>query len=124
MIRYHPEAYDRTLDSQVPAARRVTEETFAGLRFVRNQMGRHRDPADFVQPPHDAHARVTESRWKQVPAPLPGPVPPRGLAWEISRHQAYQAQLAGHAIGDAFTRAPAFLSQVLATVSSPAIAAP
>jgi hypothetical protein len=27
----------------------VIEETFAGLRFVSNQMGYHLDPADFLQ---------------------------------------------------------------------------
>jgi len=39
----------------------VIEETFAGLRFVSNQMGYHLDPADFLQPEegHPGHSDVT-----------------------------------------------------------------
>ena len=36
----------------------MIEETFAGLRFVSNQMGYHLDPADFLQPEegHPGHS--------------------------------------------------------------------
>ncbi|MGA8466723.1 MAG: hypothetical protein WB688_21350 [Trebonia sp.] len=39
----------------------MIEETFAGLRFVGNQMGYHLDPADFLQPEkgHPGHSDVT-----------------------------------------------------------------
>jgi hypothetical protein len=47
-------------------------------------------------------------------------LPPRGQAWETTRYRAYQAQLAGRAIGEAFGRAAAFLK--LAAANAPAIA--
>jgi hypothetical protein len=34
------------MQAQLPVERRATEDTFAGLRFVRNRMGDHVDPAD------------------------------------------------------------------------------
>jgi len=45
MIRYHQAAYDHALASRSPDQRRCTEGNFAGLRFVRNCMGYHADPA-------------------------------------------------------------------------------
>jgi hypothetical protein len=44
----------------VPAGWQVIEETFAGVRFVSNQMGYHLDPADFLQPKegHPGHSDV------------------------------------------------------------------
>lgn len=50
VVRYHPGAYDRVLAALGPARRRAAEGTLGGLRFVRNQMGYHADPADFVRP--------------------------------------------------------------------------
>ena len=47
---------------------------------------------------------------------------PRGQAWEMTRYQAYQAQLAGHTIGETFTRASAFLQQAVA--DAPALTDP
>jgi hypothetical protein len=35
--------------------------------------------------------------------------PVGGRAWEMTRYQAYEAQLAGHSIGETFGRAAAFL---------------
>ena len=55
MIRYHEAAYDSALASLGPAGRRATEGTLTGLRFVRNWMGYHADPADFIQPRQDPH---------------------------------------------------------------------
>jgi hypothetical protein len=111
MIRYHPGAYDRALARMDPAARRVTEGTFAGLRFVRNQMGYHADPAGFVQPqPAGAvDAQVAAWTWKPVPAPDLGLVPPRGRAWEVSRYRQYRDQLAGRPVGESIGRAATFL---------------
>jgi hypothetical protein len=50
MTRYRHEAYDRALTALDPASRQAGEVAFAGLRFVRNQMGYRADPADFFQP--------------------------------------------------------------------------
>ena len=123
MVRYHPEAYDRALDGLARAERQATEDTFAGLRFVRNQMGYYADPADFICPGNgtgdDRDALVARWTWKPIPETALGPVPPPRRAWEISRHQAYQAQLADHAVGDTFGRATSFLSQLSAIASPP-----
>jgi hypothetical protein len=37
----------------------------------------------------------------------------------MTRHQAYQAQLAGHTIGETFTRAAAFLKLAVADTPAP-----
>ena len=44
-----------------------------------------------------------------MPEPDLGSLPPRGQAWEMTRYRAYQAQLAGHTIGET-SAAAAFLS--------------
>ena len=122
MIRYHPGAYDHALAALDPAARRAAEGTFAGLRFVRNWMGYHADPADFIQPQPAAggtgDAPVAAWTWKQVPVPALAPVPPRGRTWEISRYQQYRAQLAGQPVGQTIGRATAFLTHVYAASRS------
>ena len=113
LVRYHRHAYKSAMKSQAAVQRRGIEETLAGLRFVRNQMGYHLDPADLIQPEHNqpgsGHDRVTAWRWKPVPEPDLGSLPPRGQAWEMTRYRAYQAQLAGHTIGETFGRAATFL---------------
>ena len=113
LVRYHRHPYKSALKSQAPARRRAIEETFAGLRFVRNQMGYHLDAADFIQPeqsqPGADHGGVTAWRWRPVPEPDLGSLPPRGQAWEMTRYLAYQAQLAGHPIGETFGQAATFL---------------
>ncbi|MGH3208539.1 MAG: hypothetical protein ACRDNO_12345 [Trebonia sp.] len=50
VVSYRPDAYDRVLAGLDPARRRAAEGTLGGLRFVRNWMGYHADPADFVRP--------------------------------------------------------------------------
>ena len=100
------------MNSQAPARRRAIEGTFAGLRFVRNQMGYHLDPADLIQPEQSqpgADRGVTAWTWRPVPELDLGSLPPRGQAWEMTRYGSYQAQLAGHTIGETFGRAAAFL---------------
>jgi hypothetical protein len=52
LVRYHPRAYEAVMRAQGPAARRTVEQTLAGLRFVRNRMGYHDDPAEFIEPGH------------------------------------------------------------------------
>src|ERR1700733_7968350 len=62
--RCHPRAYGPALAALDPGARRAVEGSFAGLRFIRGQLGHHADPGDFIQPP---------------PAPGGGTAPPS--AW-------------------------------------------
>ena len=122
LVRYHPEDYDGVLADQAPAERRVTEDTLAGLRFVRNQMGGAVDQADFIAPgtsPLDPGERgITAWTWKPLPEPALASLPPRGQAWELTRYRAYQAQLAGHTIGDTFGQAAAFLKLAVAKAAS------
>jgi hypothetical protein len=112
LVRYHRRAHKSAMKSQAPAQREAIEGTFAGLRFVRNQMGYHLDPADFIQPEESqpgAECGVTAWRWRSLPKPDLGSIPPRGQSWEMTRYSAYQAQLADHTIGETFGRAAAFL---------------
>jgi hypothetical protein len=111
LVRYHRHAYKSAMKSQAPVRREI-EGVFAGLRFARNQMGYRLGPADFIQPEesHPGAGRgVTAWRWRPVPEPDLGSLPPRGQAWEMTRYRAYHAQLAGHTIGETFGRAGAFL---------------
>jgi hypothetical protein len=91
----------------------MIETTLAGLRFVRNQMGHQLDPADFIGPapgrPGGDQDRVAAWIWTSLPEPRLDSLSPSGRAWERARYQAYQAQLAGHPVGDTFGRAAAFL---------------
>jgi hypothetical protein len=113
LVRYHPETYGDALDDRDPAERTTIEETFAGLRFVRNRMGYEADHADFIQPgPAGTGKReglIAAWTWKPVAEPALASLPPRGQEWEMSRYQAYQARLASHPIGDTFGQAREFL---------------
>jgi hypothetical protein len=108
LVRYHPETYGRALARKDAGQRRIVEETFAGLRFVRNRMGYDARPADLVQP-LDSGAGIAAWTWKPVPEPALGALTPRGRTWELTRYRAYQAQLAGRTVGEIFTQAVAFL---------------
>jgi hypothetical protein len=123
LVRHHPDAYDGVLAGQSPEERQLVEETLAGLRFVRNQIGDEADLAEFIEPGESGHGaqkgRITGWTWRSVPEPALGSLPPRGQAWETTRYQAYQAQFAGHTIGETFARAVAFLK--LAAANTPAI---
>jgi hypothetical protein len=118
LVRHHLDAYDRVMADQTPAERELTEQTLAGLRFVRNRIGDEADLAEFIQPSQNGSApaagRVADWRWRSVPEPKLAKLPPPGQAWEMSRYQAYQAQLAGHTIGETFGRATAFLKRAVA----------
>jgi endogenous inhibitor of DNA gyrase (YacG/DUF329 family) len=113
LVRYYPDAYDTTLGGLSGAERVLIEDTFTGLRFVRNRMGYYADQADFIQPRcsddgvHDAP--ITDWTWKALPEPTMESLPPRGQEWEMSRYLAYQERLAGRTIGETFDRAAAFL---------------
>ncbi len=118
LLRYDPEAYDGVLGGHAPAERRLIEETFAGLRFVRNRMGHDVDHVDFIRPEasRSGHGdgRITTWTWRSVPEPALASFPPRGRAWEMTRYRAYEAQLAGHTVGEIFGRGAAFLELVSA----------
>jgi hypothetical protein len=123
LVRHHPGAYDSVLAGQSPTERQLVEETLAGLRFVRNQIGDEADLAEFIEPGESGHGaqrgRITGWTWRSVPEPPLASLPPRGQTWETIRYQAYQAHLAGHTIGETFGRAAAFLK--LAAANAPAI---
>jgi anti-sigma B factor antagonist len=120
MVRYHHDAYDRALGDLHPAERRLTEGTFTGLRFVRNCMGYHVDPADFIQPQQASaggYAPVAAWTWRHVAAPATSALrqPSR---WENSRYLHYRAYLAELPVGETINRTAEFLIQ-LAAVSQP-----
>jgi hypothetical protein len=121
LVRYHAATYDRILARHAPEERELTEGTLAGLRFVRNWMGPHLDPADFIwpggSPSGSAGGRITAWTWKSVPKPALGYLPARGRAWELTRHRAYEAQLADRTIGESFGRAAVFLKLAAAQAS-------
>jgi hypothetical protein len=122
LVRYHSEAYDNALAGQAHDERQATEGTFAGLRFIRNQMGYHADHADFIHPRRTAGGSqdvpVAAWTWKPVPEPALGWLLPRGQEWAMTRYRAYQAHLAGHTIGETFGRAEAFLQLASATAGA------
>lgn len=110
LVRYHPDTYSALLDARDPAERGAIEDTFGGLRFVRNQMGYETDHDDFIQPQSGAACdKVAAWTWKRVPEPVVTSLSVRGQEWEMARYRAYQAQLADRQVGDTFTRADAFL---------------
>ena len=123
LVRHHPDAYDAVMAGQVPAERRLIEGTLAGLRFVRNRIGHEADLAEFIEPgapgPGAGDGRITAWTWKPVPEPALASMQPRGRAWEMTRYRAYQAQIAGHPIGEIFGRAMEFLK--LAAANAPSI---
>ena len=123
LVRHYPGAYDGILSGQPPAERELMEGTLAGLRFVRNQMSHHRDPEDFISPapgrPGGDEDRTSAWTWKSLTEPPLGSLPPSGRAWERARYQAYQAQLAGHPVGDTFGRAAEFLRRAAASADLP-----
>jgi hypothetical protein len=124
LVRYHHEVYDAAMANHAPAGRRLIEGTLAGLRFVRNRMGYYTDHADFMElrksPSGAKRARITVWRWRSLPEPDLGSLPPRGQAWEMTRYQAYQAQLADRTIGETFGQASAFLKLVSVQAGSDA----
>ncbi len=120
LVRYHPDTYDAVLAGRAQPERGQIEATLSGLRFVRNRMGQYLDPVDFIQPA-DGHAGdangdgeaggrcVMAWVWKTVPEPEVASLPARGQAWEMTRFRSYEAQLAGHSVGETFERAVLFL---------------
>jgi hypothetical protein len=126
LVRHHLDAYDGVMASQAPAERQLTEETLAGLRFVRNRIGGEADLVEFIDPgetgPCPGHGHIMGWTWKPVPEPKLASLAPRGRSWVMARYQAYQARLAGHTIAETFTRAAAFLKR--AAADAPALTDP
>ncbi len=121
LVRHHPAVYDAAM-AQARGKRRLIEETLAGLRFVRNQIGHKAHLAEFVEPskpgPGAGPGLVTGWTWKPVPQPGLAPLSPRGQAWEMARYRAYQAQLAGHTVGEIFRQTVPFLELTAADAAS------
>jgi hypothetical protein len=121
LVRYHPEAYDRELRSRCPADQALIEETLAGLRFVRNQMGQDVDHIDFIRPRSPVrgarHGHVRDWTWTHMPEPACASLSPRGQEWELSRYQAYLTRLADQAVGQTFRVAAGFLINAAAAAT-------
>jgi hypothetical protein len=79
-------------------------------------MGYDADHADFIQPldpaPGAAAPRLAAWTWRPISEPALPSLTERGREWELTRHRAYQAELAGHPVGETFTQATAFLRLV------------
>jgi len=123
LVRYYPDSYGAALASHDAAVRKIIEDTFAGLRFVRNRMGYKADHEAFIRPrltpPGLADGRIAGWTWRPIRKPALATLPPRGQEWELSRFRAYRAQLAGHTIEDTFSRAAAFLQSARGVSVSP-----
>jgi hypothetical protein len=122
MVRYHPDSYDQVLASMPAADRLVTEESLAGLRFVRNHMGHDIDHVDFVRagPRRTAAQRDQPATWMWRPLPPP-PVTPlsqQAREWELDRYEAYQRRLADRPVAEAFSRARSLLLEAAAPAAS------
>jgi hypothetical protein len=122
LVRHHAGAYDAAMAGQAPAERQLVEDTLAGLRFVRNQIGSKADIGEFIEPGEAGSGAgegcITGWTWKPAPEPAVASLPPRGQAWEMTRYQAYQAELAGHTVGEVFGPAAAFLKMAAANAPS------
>jgi endogenous inhibitor of DNA gyrase (YacG/DUF329 family) len=127
LFRYYPDDYEAALAELSEQERQATETTFAGLRFVRNRMGYHADHADFIQPCADeasgGDAPITQWTWRSLPVPAVATLPPRGQEWELSRYEAYQELLAGHSVGETFSRTADFHDLVVSAARAAAEAA-
>ena len=122
LVRYHPEAYDCVLSREATAESRLIEDTLAGLRYVRNQMGSAAHQVNLVCPGASqldpGQRGICAWTWNHLPEPAVASLPPRGQTWEMTRYRAYEAQLAGRRVGDTFTRAAGFLRLAVARAVS------
>src|SRR5215467_416691 len=119
LVRHHPGLYDAARAAQGPAGGPI-DQTLAGLRFVRNWMGRDGGLGEVIETGglSAGNRRITRWTWKPAPEPVLASFPPRGRAWEIARYRAYQTRLVGHTIGETFGRAVAFLTLAGANAAS------
>ena len=117
LVRHHPGPYDTAMAARTPAERGLIAESLAGLRFVRNWIGREAPLGEVI----DAGAgsrRITGWTWKSLGEPALAGLLTRAQAWELARYRAYRARLAGHAIGETFGQAVTFLTLTGATAAS------
>lgn len=119
LVRYHPDAYDRTLALRPCDEQERIEDTLGGLRFVRNRIGQDVDHVDFIEPAKgkDEADRVGDWRWRCLPELTFDWLSPRGQEWELARYRAYSEQLAGHTVGETFSLSSSFLVTAAADVS-------
>ena len=120
LVRHHRDVYDAVMGARGAAERRMTEASLAGLRFVRNRIGREAGLEELIesQGAGTGNRRITGWTWMPAPEPALGYLPPRGQAWEMARYRAYQARLAGHTIGETFGQAVTFLTLTSANAAS------
>ena len=120
LVRHHCEVYEAAMTAQTPAERWLIKETLAGLRFVRNRIGRKARLEELIHPEGlgAGSRRITGWTWKPAPEPALACLPPRGQAWEMARYHAYQAQLEGHTVGETFRRSVPFLTLTGANAAS------
>jgi hypothetical protein len=118
LVRYHPYSYETALAGK-KVRRRRTEETLAGLRYVRNQLGRSVDPAELIRRA-EAPGDADPGAWTWSPLPEPGldGLTPRARRWELGRYRAYQERLAGHDVARTLARCAKFLAQAAGCVSA------
>jgi hypothetical protein len=114
LVRYHPRDYESALASK-DVRRRKTEGTLAGFRYVRNQLGKSVEPAEFVCPAVGDDGRAGWA-WRPLAEPPLEGLAPRALQWELNRYQAYQERLAGRDIARTFARCTEFLVQAAGLV--------
>jgi hypothetical protein len=120
LVRYHPRDYEKALAGS-NVRRRKTEGTLAGLRYVRNQLGKSVDPAGFVLANADDDGAVTWT-WRPLPEPDLTGIGQRARQWELRRYRAYEARLAGRVIVRTFTRCAGFLEQAAGLVGTTGLA--
>ena len=112
LVRHHLRVYDAAMAAQASAERRLIEQTLAGLRLVRNWMGREAWLGQVIETGGmgPASRRITRWTWKGVPESVIASLPPREQAWETARYEAYQAHLAGQTIAQTLGLAVTFLT--------------
>jgi hypothetical protein len=120
LVRHHLRVYDAAMAAQAPAERQLAEQTLAGLRFVRNWMGRQAWLAEIIETGgiSAGNRRVTSWTWKGAPEPALASLAPSRQAWERARYRAYQSCLVGHTIGETFEPAVTFLRLTGANAAS------
>lgn len=123
LVRYQPGGYENTLAALGPGRRRKTEETLAGLRYVRNQLGCSVDPASLIRPLRRGDGAsdgsggtggtgdATAWTWNSLPEPDLTQLPEGSRRWEMGRYRDYQARLAGHDVARVFARCAGFLER-------------
>jgi hypothetical protein len=125
LVRYRPDSYDATLDALSVTRQDEIEQTLAGLRFVRNQMGIHLDPAEFISVARRAD-RGGEPEvaltWNALQPPTTGNLSPSGQEWERGRYLAYQERLAGRGVARTFIVAARFLRHAAGNAADATVA--